>query len=365
MLRLLLIACLLPTLGACARTLPAYPHPISNNAVTSVLHGDGTATVYSFMGIVDPADTDTITPAAYALDWPGADAWRRIADVPLDEGKARIAASAVSIDGRVFVVGGYSVLDDGAERTDPRLLEYLVGEDRWIERAPPPVEVDDTLAVVWRGRYLYLVSGWHGPAHDNVLDVQVWDVASDVWRACTPMPGPGSGLFGHAGGILGGKIIVLGGVGRDVISRKFVAARFVYHGEIDPENPTRIHWSPPEEMAGIGRYRAANSQPAVGETTLVILGGTETPYNIDGVGYDDRSGPPPIDAEPLATVLIYDTESWSPRYMDAEHATMDHRGLVRVPGGWAVVGGMTAAKTATDRVTVYRPHRWRGKTHFQ
>ncbi len=34
--------------------------------------------------------------------------------------------------------------------------------------------------------------------------------------------------------------------------------------------------------------------------------------------------------------------------------TMDHRGLVAVPGGWATIGGMTAARKITDQVVQYR-----------
>ncbi|MEQ8769245.1 MAG: hypothetical protein RIB60_01920 [Phycisphaerales bacterium] len=352
-MRFLTTLLLLPAwmLTGCAAPggLPAYPHPISNNAVTSVPAADGNGTVYSFMGIIDPADTGTITPAAYALDWPHADAWRRIADVPLDEGRARIGASAVTIRERVFVVGGYSVLDDGSERTDPRLLEYVIDEDRWVERAPPPVEVDDTLAVVQADRWLYLVSGWHGPAHDNVLDVQVWDIETDEWRACTPLPGPGTGLFGHAGGIVssdgGDTILVIDGVKRDPETRSFVISDAVFVGAIDPDDPTRIAWREQSPHPGEPTYRAANASAG---GAVLIAGGTSTPYNIDGVGYD---GTP---AEPLAQMLAWSPgRGWS--VSPAPAATMDHRGLVRVGDSWAVIGGMTAPRRATRAITVQSP----------
>ena len=54
----------MPASDAVWTPLPAYPTPIANNAVTSVDNGDGTITVYSFMGIRAPADEETITPAS-------------------------------------------------------------------------------------------------------------------------------------------------------------------------------------------------------------------------------------------------------------------------------------------------------------
>ncbi len=341
---------------------PDYPHPISNNAVTAAGTPGQPRTVYSFMGIVDPTDTDTITPAAYALE-PGAAGWRRIADVPLDEGRARIAASAVTIRGRVFVVGGYSVLDDGTERTDPRLLEYVIADDRWVEHAPPPVEVDDTLALVRADRWLYLVSGWHGPAHDNVLDVQVWDIETDTWRACTPLPGPSTGLFGHAGGIAGDLIVVADGVMRDPETRGFVISDAVYEGWIDHDDPTVIEWIEREPHAGMPTYRAAcvPDDGAVG-SAIVIFGGTSTPYNIDGIGYDG------VPAAALDQALNIGGSDYARTIrIGRTPPLMDLRGLahvdgpkVRTPPGripselvpdrFLIVGGMTAPGVAASEI---------------
>ncbi len=342
--RIALISAATGVIAGCAHHAPPrLPRPVSNNAVTSVTHAGGSVTLYSFMGIEDPAVTATITPRAYALDWPTDTDWRRIADVPLDEGRARIAASAVTIRGRVFVVGGYSVLDDGTERTDPRLLEYVIEEGRWVERSPPPVEVDDTLAVVRANRWLYLISGWHGPAHDNVLDVQVWDIETDQWRACTPMPGPSSGVFGHAGGIVGDTILVIDGVKRDPETRKFVISDAVFEGAIDPDDPTSITWRERPAHPGVPTYRAANASDG---RAVRVVGGTSTPYNIDGVGYD---GTP---AEPLDQMLVWSPDDgWT--ITTTGRATMDHRGLVPVGDAWATVGGMVGPRQATADTTVH------------
>ena len=76
--------------------LLAYPTPIANNAVTSVDDGSGWATVvYSFMGIRDPGDEETITAASYKLEYPQRDpAWERIADAPLGAISSRMKPSS-------------------------------------------------------------------------------------------------------------------------------------------------------------------------------------------------------------------------------------------------------------------------------
>ena len=64
---------------------------------------------------------------------------------------------------------------------------------------------------------------------------------------------------------------------------------------------------------------------------LVFVGGSDNPYNYNGIGYN---GDP---SQPSGGALIYDLErqSWTQRKTDAI-ASMDHRGLVEVfPAGGA------------------------------
>ena len=57
-----------------------------------------------------------------------------------------------------------------------------------------------------------MVSGWHGPINDNVTAVQVYDTSESTWHSATPIPDPEPGLFGHAGGAVGDRLIYLDGV---------------------------------------------------------------------------------------------------------------------------------------------------------
>lgn len=326
--------------------LPALPTPISNNAVTSVDHGDGTWSLYSFMGITDPTDTTTITRAAYRMDWPGGH-WVRIADVPNFRQRPRIAANAVTVAGRVYVFGGYLVLDDGSEATNPRLWRYEPDTDSYTRLANVPISVDDTVAGVFRDRYIVLVSGWHGPANDNTPAVQLYDTQTDTWTQSTAISAPPEGLFGHVGTVVGNCIVYADGVRTVPFFRMF---RRSFIGTIDPDSKgdlSTITWAQAATHPGALVYRAAGSHGATRDGRVLITGGTDNPYNIDGTGYDGQP------SAPLDQLLAYSPQddSWAMLTTAGAHPpTMDHRGLVRVGNNWATIGGMTASGIATNRV---------------
>ncbi len=294
------------------------------------------------MGITDPADPASITTASARLD-PGAGAWARIADAPALEGRGKIGASAVCVAGEVYLIGGYAVVDERTEVTEPRLFRYDTRADAWNELAPPPVEVDDTLAAVWRDRWIVLVSGWHGPAHDNVRDVQFYDTRTDAWTNGDPLPGPG--LFGHAGGISGDTLLVCDGVTSE---GGYAISGAVYIGRLDAGEPGRITWRTAPPHPGRPTYRAAANATHAHTGPILILGGTDNPYNISGVGYDGRP------SAPLDQLLVFDPDSGTFDVVDPPGpAVMDLRGLAPLGGGrWATVGGMTDPGHASCRVRI-------------
>ena len=80
-----------------------------------------------------------------------------------------------------------------------------------VQLFPP---VDDTVALVYQNRYIYLVSGWHGSgiskSTGNVNLVQVFDSQQGRWFNATPFPG--APVFGHAGGIVDDQFLIVDGV---------------------------------------------------------------------------------------------------------------------------------------------------------
>lgn len=330
----------------CAEPLPPLDITIANNAVTSVDHGDGTYTLYSFMGITNPNSSSTITAASFRFDGPDGP-WVSIADAPLLLGRAKIGANAIVVAGEVYLIGGYSVA--GGERTEDRLFRYDPEADDYVELAPVPIEVDDTVAAVYQDRYLYLVSGWHGPINNNVANVQVYDTQTNAWAQATPIPGPLPGLFGHAGTIIDDRILYMDGT---KISGGFVISNSVFAGRIDPKKTgdvTTIEWEQLPAHPGRPTYRGAASQGTTPGGRMLLVGGTDNPYNFNGTGYNGQP------AHPLPQVLAGDGDSWEDLpVFGFPTPTMDHRGLVRAGDGWVTIGGMTGPGAATDLVLRYR-----------
>ncbi|MEN8376652.1 MAG: galactose oxidase [Gemmatimonadota bacterium] len=318
------------------RNPPPLPVAVTNNAVAS-LEIAGRTTLFSFLGLGASRTWDGVTQRAFAVAL-GDSSWTELPPVPGPRG--RIAATAEAVGGVVVLFGGYTVAPDGSEKSVPNVDIWDPAEGGWRAAAPMPVPVDDAVSGVWRDSLIYLVSGWHDG--DNVSLVQVYDVARDSWQEATPIEGVP--VFGHAGGVAGDAIVFIDGVRRNDTRPRYTMAPQAWRGDIDPADPTSITWRPLPEHPGPALYRAASG---VCGDRIVFAGGTDNPYNYDGIGYDGRP------AAPRDAVFAYDVGE--DRWVDlgaAPASTMDHRGLPVAGGHGFVIGGMRLAQRVSAGVVV-------------
>ena len=341
---------LLPLLLASRLSLSGWspalplPEPVSNNAVASVVQGDGALT-FSLMGIGEKKTWDAIVRDARVYD-SRTRTWSSIPPVPGSAG--RIAASAVAVGGRVYLLGGYTVDAKGKEVSVPNLDIYTPGRPdaargRWSSGASIPIAVDDAVAAAYQDRYIVLVSGWS--QQDNVADVQVYDTQVDRWGRGTPIPG--TPVFGHAGAIAGNAIVYCGGAFKNPSwtrangKPRYLASVQCWEGAIKSRDAARIAWTLLSPHPGIAQYRMA---AGAWGNKVVFSGGTGNPYNYDGIGYDGKP------SEPVATTFAWDIESrrWE-TLPDLPTPTMDHRGLAADRDGLSLVGGMGTGRKLTPR----------------
>jgi hypothetical protein len=296
------------------------------------------------LGIGADKTWSSISRRAFELDVE-AGTWKEIASVPGDEG--RIAATAMGVDGKVYLFGGYTVAESGDEVSLPDVDIYDPATGRWTQGTDMPVPVDDSVAGVYRDRWIVLVSGWS--MTDNVTDVQFYDTVEDRWIAATPIPG--TPVFGHAGGLVGNTIVYCDGAFKrpEGTKPRYGPTDECWTGTIDEADLSEIEWERIDPHPGQSRYRAA-AGAAKREGRVYFTGGTDNPYNINGVGYDG------VPSEPVAMTFAWDAASarWIVVEAEAEHPTMDHRGIVVVDGWRIVVGGMERGQVVTDRVRVER-----------
>ncbi len=315
-------------LGGWSERAP-LPAPVTNNAVAAVTVG-GRGLVFSFLGLDSTRGHAGIHGRAFRYDV-SRDRWSEIRG----PGRARIAATAQAVRGKIYLFGGYTVAADASEKTLANVDIYDPREEIWSLGAPIPVPVDDATSGVWRDSLIYLVSGWHD--RDNVRNVQVYDPFADRWAQATPIPGPG--VFGHAGAIVGNTIVFGDGVRRTSVLPRYRIHAAAYRGDIDPGDPTRIDWRELPPHPGPPLYRAA---AAPFGSRVIFAGGTSNPYNYDGIGYD---GEP---SRPSDAVFAFDAqrgvwEAWPPKPL----ASMDHRAFAVLGKKLFIVGGMLRDQRVT------------------
>lgn len=319
--------------------LPPLPEPVSNNAVAA-LKGEQGVELYSMQGLSEGRQWSDIHRRVWRYR---AGDWQELDPVPAPSG--RLAGAALGLGGAVWLFGGYTVAKDGTEVSTPEVFRMSAG--RFEHVTDMPVPVDDMTVFAYLDRYIYLVSGWHDLGNVNL--VQVLDTQSMKWSQATPYPG--SPVFGHAGGLSGDTMLVCGGVRieypQDDTARQFLPSAECWLGVIDSDDLRRIRWRPAPHHPGPARYRAAAVADDRGY--IVFAGGSDNPYNFDGIGYN---GEP---SEPLSPVLRFNVKSleWDqPVTLDVP--SMDHRALVYDEGWFYLVGGMLSGQQLAGRVLRFR-----------
>ncbi|WDE09142.1 galactose oxidase [Thalassomonas viridans] len=325
-----------------ASTFPSLPEPVSNNAVAQVETQNGRY-LLSFMGLGPDKDYLAVHNKVWALKF-GQDRWQEKQPVPGSiDPIGRLAGVAVGVGRYAYVFGGYTVEKSGHEVSSPDVYRYDIKNNRYKLLAPMPVPVDDSVALVYQNRYIYLVSGWHNDGNVNL--VQVYDIKEDRWQQASPFLG--LPVFGQAAGIADNIILVCDGVAVAAHlfkRRSYQGVAQCHKGIINPGNPLKIDWRVIRHPTGKGRYRMAAT--SVGDD-IVFIGGSTNPYNYNGIGYNGKPS--------AATdgIWLFDTETDRWKMLKSGTKTMDHRGLLEVDGKLLTVGGMGNSQQVLDKITVH------------
>jgi N-acetylneuraminic acid mutarotase len=323
--------------------LSPLPSPVSNNAV-AVSRDSKNLQIFSFMGIGPKKTWDAITTSAYRMD-EGTGKWTELRPVPGTAG--RLAASAAAFHEQVFIFGGYVVDGQGGETTVSDVNVYVPAENRYYRGADLPTPVDDSVLGVYRDRYIYLVGGWS--KNDAVRNVQIYDTEKDRWMEGTPIAG--TPVFGHAGAISGDTIVYCDGAYKNPSgpNPKYVTSNECWMGKISKKDPARIEWTRLPAHPGNARYRIA-AGVSEKEGRIYFSGGTDNPYNYNGIGYNGQ----PAEPSPVTFAFNIRSGKWETISENTPEPTMDHRGLLVTHRGLILVGGMEKGQQVTPRVAIVK-----------
>jgi N-acetylneuraminic acid mutarotase len=193
----------------------------------------------------------------------------------LPEARYRTNGAGV-IDGRIYVSGGYGAW--GPERS---LYMYDPAANTWTRKRDMPVSGASGVSGVINGR-LYVVTVCFDYCPATLRALFRYNPGTDRWTTLTPPP---EGLFTsfNGGGVIGGKLYLLGNYGPD--------GRHVVY------DPTTDQWTPRTPLA---RARGGSATTVL-DGKLYVMGGNRIPALA------------PRDT--LDVTIVYDpaTDSWTRR----------------------------------------------------
>lgn len=313
--------------------------PVANNAV-ALQYINEQPIGFSFSGLARGKMFSDVHGKAYSINLVNGET-RELAALP--DGKGRLASIAVSIKNKIYVIGGYTVAADNSEVSTPEIYQYdpIRNSYRVVTKMPTPV--DDTVALVYQERYLYLISGWHDTG--NIADVQVFDVETGKWFTATPFPG--ASVFGHAGGLVDNQLVIADGVKVLKVTdgkRSYGPSDENWHGLIDPKDSSKITWTKIAKHPFKPLYRMAATGVAEFQK-IVFAAGSDNPYNYNGIGYNK------VPSSASNKLFSYDLvkKAWS-IHPSLPDASMDHRGLLLSKKHLFILGGMDNNQQVTANV---------------
>lgn len=319
------------------KKIPPMPVAVSSNAVAAVRNG---LEIFSLMGVGPRKTWDDVTNRIYVMDLVHAK-WHEGRTVPGAAG--RLGASAAGVKGFVVLMGGYVVDSQGEEIVVPDVNVYEPSAHRWSRAQDIPVPVDSAVVGVAHDRFIYLVGGRspNGP----INNVQVYDIEKNLWTQATPFPG--TPVFGLAGGLDDGELVVVDGAkAGPATGPRYLPSDECWLGKIDHKDPYKIEWSKLPAHPGSARFGIAGGS-AGREHKIYFTGGTATPHDYKGVAYDGKP------AEVSEFTFAYDIHGhrWETISSTNIDPRTDSRGIVMTPIGPLVVGGLVKNFAVTARAT--------------
>ena len=316
--------------------MASMPMKISNNSVVEAFP-NGQPFVYSFGGIDSTKVFSGITNKSFKYNVT-TNIWYTIPNLP--DPMTKIAAAASYVNGKIYIIGGYTVFANGNEVSSNKIHIFDPVADTFLANGVNiPVPIDDHVQCAYKDSLIYVVSGWSNTT--NVKNVQIYDTYLNTWTQATQVPFNEYRIFGATGSILGDTIYYFGGASR---IGNFPATNILRKGAINPLNPTQITWSFSRPDLSVYSYRSASS---IINDKLVWFGGSSNTYNYNGIAYNGAGGVPPSNWTISYNPTLDSLETASPMF---GQIPMDLRGLASINDSVKyIVGGMENNQQVTNK----------------
>lgn len=164
------------------------------------------ARIWFFGGITDlcPSADAACTSTEVDVYDPASDSWD--AGPPLPDGAPRHHLALTVLDGRVYLVGGFTGILGTADPFVPVGTTWSFDGSGWTRLADQPAPRGSATAQAIGGRIYVAGGGTNEP--DARADLSIYDPVTDSWQAGAPMPTAREHVASCA---LGGQLLVVGG----------------------------------------------------------------------------------------------------------------------------------------------------------
>lgn len=316
------------------QALASLPEASSNGAIETA-EINGNRYVYYWSGIDSSLIFSGINRRGYRYSVTN-DVWEILPEIPDSIGK--IAFSATRSGEIIYLIGGYSVAENGEEISSRKVHRFSVNENAFItDAAMLPTPIDDHIQLLKNDSLIYVITGWSNTGNTGI--VQVYNTHTNVWQLANNLPVSGGfNAFGAAGVIIGDTIFYYGGASDGL---NFPAVNRLRKGYIHPDNPLQIDWQWSVPNSNLKKYRAAgitvNNSPC-------FIGGSSVSYNYNGISYAGALAVSPSED----AYLLSDTGLVQ---LPVPGFPMDVRSIARInENEWIVVGGLIEGPAATSNV---------------
>jgi hypothetical protein len=238
------------------------------------------------------------------------------------------AATAVTVGDKIYLFGGESA--GGLGRT----YMYDPAANTWTTKANMLTLVTDALVVKFEdNNYIYVVGGGDGLFGTNVQSsVQLYNIATNTYTACTPLPAAVSMM---GGGILNYTIIATGGWTGST------GSAVTYKGVINPGNMSQITWTPVANYPAGGVTRMASFPVTLGTypsaAGIFCTGGAVNGSTLTGATH----------------LFNFCTDAWEVLTPNLAQARSNFKGSGKMDNVVHVVAGFTTVAVGThDKATL-------------
>ena len=136
--------------------------------------------IYLFGGLSSTAAVSSFTLGTTQIFDPSTQSWTMGADMPT----ARYLATAVAVDGKIYVMGGRTLSATGSGGPVSANEVYDPSTDSWSTATSMPAPIRGHAACAYGGK-IYVFGGNTGSYQTTVL---IYDPSTDSWSTGTSMP---------------------------------------------------------------------------------------------------------------------------------------------------------------------------------